>query len=92
MIHNLFDEYRFFNKYPEKELRITAILFGTLIRHDLTASFDTSFVLRYIYGIDREFELYMVILIFGRGTSECSGLETLSIRLVGVGRDSVTTP
>eukprot|EP00957_Ditylum_brightwellii_P009568 721466-Ditylum_brightwellii.AAC.1 len=24
MIHNLFDEYRFFSKYPEKELRITA--------------------------------------------------------------------
>lgn len=28
MIHNLFDEYRFFSKYPEKELRITGILFG----------------------------------------------------------------
>jgi hypothetical protein len=28
MVHNLFDEYRFFPKYPEKELRITAVLFG----------------------------------------------------------------
>ena len=35
MIHNLFDEYRFFHKYPEKELRITGILFGTLIQHQL---------------------------------------------------------
>jgi CCR4-NOT transcription complex subunit 1 len=26
MVHNLFDEYRFFAKYPEKELRITGIL------------------------------------------------------------------
>jgi CCR4-NOT transcription complex subunit 1 len=28
MIHNLFDEYRFFPKYPDKELKITAVLFG----------------------------------------------------------------
>ena len=28
MIQSLFDEYRFFSKYPEKELRITAILYG----------------------------------------------------------------
>jgi CCR4-NOT transcription complex subunit 1 len=38
MIHNLFDEYRFFHKYPEKELRITGILFGTLIQHQLVSS------------------------------------------------------
>ena len=35
MVHNLFDEYRFFPKYPEKELRITGMLFGQLIRYDL---------------------------------------------------------
>ena len=38
MIHNLFDEYRFFSKYPEKELRITGILFGKLIQHQLVNS------------------------------------------------------
>eukprot|EP00894_Picocystis_sp_ML_P005389 jgi/Pico_ML_1/55906/g1520.t2 len=27
MVHNLLDEYRFFPKYPDKELRITAVLF-----------------------------------------------------------------
>lgn len=29
---NLFDEYRFFNQYPERELRITAEIFGGIIR------------------------------------------------------------
>ncbi|KAJ0400375.1 hypothetical protein ATCC90586_008488 [Pythium insidiosum] len=33
MIHNLFDEYRFFPRYPEMELRITGVLFGKLIEH-----------------------------------------------------------
>jgi hypothetical protein len=51
MIHNLFDEFRFFNKYPEKELRTTAVLFGTLIRHDLTGPFSTKAALRYILGL-----------------------------------------
>ena len=35
MIQSLFDEYRFFHKYPEKELQITAALFGGLINSDL---------------------------------------------------------
>jgi CCR4-NOT transcription complex subunit 1 len=28
MVQSLFDEYRFFPRYPERELRITAVLFG----------------------------------------------------------------
>ncbi|KAI9026639.1 CCR4-Not complex component, Not1-domain-containing protein [Phycomyces nitens] len=35
MIHNLFDEYSFFPKYPDKELAITSVLFGSLIQHHL---------------------------------------------------------
>lgn len=35
MIHNLFDEYKFFPQYPDKELQITGILFGSLIQNDL---------------------------------------------------------
>ena len=31
MVLNLFDEYRFFPKYPKKELQISGILFGSLI-------------------------------------------------------------
>ena len=46
MVHNLFDEYRFFPKYPEKELRITAVLFGRLINHQLVASITLGVALR----------------------------------------------
>eukprot|EP00899_Mesostigma_viride_P024080 jgi/Mesvir1/4857/Mv11131-RA.2 len=48
MIHNLFDEYRFFPKYPDKELRITGILFGLLIRHQLVSSITLGIALRYV--------------------------------------------
>ncbi|KAI7872984.1 CCR4-Not complex component, Not1-domain-containing protein [Spinellus fusiger] len=37
MIHNLFDEYHFFPKYPDKELAITSVLFGSLIQHHLVS-------------------------------------------------------
>lgn len=48
MIRNLFDEYRFFSKYPEKELRITGILFGTLIKEQLVSSITLGIALRYV--------------------------------------------
>lgn len=48
MIHNLFDEYRFFSKYPEKELRITGILFGQLIENQLVTSITLGIALRYV--------------------------------------------
>jgi len=48
MIHNLFDEYRFFAKYPEKELRITGILFGRLIKEQLVSSITLGIALRYV--------------------------------------------
>lgn len=35
MIQSLFDEYRFFHKYPDKELQTTAALFGGLISSNL---------------------------------------------------------
>lgn len=35
MLQSLFDEYRFFHKYPDKELQVTAALFGNLINSDL---------------------------------------------------------
>ena len=46
MVHNLFDEYRFFPKYPEKELRITAVLFGRLIAHQLVLNITLGVALR----------------------------------------------
>ena len=48
MIHNLFDEYRFFYKYPDKELLITGRLFGTLIQHQLISSITLGIALRYV--------------------------------------------
>ena len=46
MVHNLFDEYKFFPKYPEKELRITAVLFGQLILHNLVSNITLGVALR----------------------------------------------
>jgi CCR4-NOT transcription complex subunit 1 len=48
MIHNLFDEYRFFHKYPEMELEVTGRLFGTLIQHQLVSSITLGIALRYV--------------------------------------------
>jgi len=35
MIKNLFEEYNFFEQYPEKELHTTALLFGGVVREGL---------------------------------------------------------
>jgi CCR4-NOT transcription complex subunit 1 len=48
MIHNLFDEYHFFPKYPDKELGITSILFGSLIQNQLVAYAPLGMALRYV--------------------------------------------
>jgi CCR4-NOT transcription complex subunit 1 len=48
MIHNLFDEYRFFHKYPDKELHLTGNLFGALIQHQLVSSITLGIALRYV--------------------------------------------
>lgn len=46
MIHNLFDEYHFFDKYPDKELSITSVLFGSLIQHHLVSYAPLGIALR----------------------------------------------
>lgn len=48
LIHNLFDEYRFFPKYPENELLLTASLFGGIINEQLISSVPLSVAFRYI--------------------------------------------
>jgi len=48
MVHNLFDEYRFFPKYPDKELCITGVLFGSLIQYGLVISITLGIALRYV--------------------------------------------
>ncbi|XP_051134130.1 uncharacterized protein LOC127253505 [Andrographis paniculata] len=46
MIANLFEEYKFFPKYPERQLRIAAILFGLLIKHQLVTHLTLGIALR----------------------------------------------
>lgn len=46
MLHNLFDEYRFFPKYPDKELLITGELFGCLIKYQLVTPVRLAVALR----------------------------------------------
>ena len=48
MVHNLFDEYRYFPKYPDKPLRTTALLFGALVQHSLVSSITLGMFLRYV--------------------------------------------
>ena len=35
MLRNLFEEYQFFPKYPDRELHTTAVLFGGIIEKGL---------------------------------------------------------
>ncbi|XP_024989142.1 CCR4-NOT transcription complex subunit 1-like [Cynara cardunculus var. scolymus] len=37
MINNLFEVYKFINRYPDEQLKIVAVLFGLLIRHRLVS-------------------------------------------------------
>lgn len=41
MLRNLFEEYRFFPQYPDKELHVTAQLFGGIIERGLVSSYMT---------------------------------------------------
>ncbi|GFQ94535.1 CCR4-NOT transcription complex subunit 1 [Trichonephila clavata] len=48
MIKNLFEEYRFFGQYPEKELLITAQLFGGIVEQNLVSYLSLGLALRYV--------------------------------------------
>ncbi|VVA89571.1 unnamed protein product [Arabis nemorensis] len=48
MIANLFEEYRFFPKYPERQLKIASILFGSVIKHQLISSLTLGMALRLV--------------------------------------------
>lgn len=54
MIFNLCDEYRFFNKYPEKELHITAVLFSGLVHLRLVQGQQLDTVLRLVLDALRQ--------------------------------------
>ncbi|XP_021677934.2 uncharacterized protein LOC110663040 isoform X2 [Hevea brasiliensis] len=46
MIGNLFEEYRFFPKYPERQLKIAAVMFGSVIKHQLVTHLTLGIALR----------------------------------------------
>ncbi|KQJ97773.1 hypothetical protein BRADI_3g33190v3 [Brachypodium distachyon] len=46
MISNLFEEYKFFPKYPEAQLKLAAVLMGSLIKHQLIAHLGLGIALR----------------------------------------------
>ncbi|XP_058008298.1 uncharacterized protein LOC110666945 isoform X2 [Hevea brasiliensis] len=46
MIGNLFEEYRFFPKCPERQLKIAAVLFGSVIKHQLVTHLTLGIALR----------------------------------------------
>lgn len=48
MLRNLFEEYRFFPQYPERELHITAQLFGGIMEHGLVTYMALGVALRYV--------------------------------------------
>ena len=48
MIKNLFEEYKFFPQYPDKELHITAQLFGGIIEHSLVTMIPLGLALRFV--------------------------------------------
>lgn len=39
MLKNLYEEYQFFPQYPDKELLVTAQLFGGIIEHNLVSNY-----------------------------------------------------
>jgi hypothetical protein len=47
-VQNLFEEYKFFPQYPDKELNITAQLFGGIIEHSLVTMIHLGLALRWI--------------------------------------------
>ena len=48
MVHNLFDEFRFFSRYPPKELKITAELFGGIVAHNVLENHRLATALKYV--------------------------------------------
>ena len=48
MVQYLFDEYKYFPRYPERQLLITGVLFGGLIQNEIVTSMALGIALRYV--------------------------------------------
>lgn len=54
MVHNLFDEFRFFARYPDKELYTTGVLFGQMVAQGLLTAASLGIALRYVLDALRQ--------------------------------------
>ncbi|CAN0921789.1 CCR4-NOT transcription complex subunit 1 [Linum grandiflorum] len=54
MISNLFEEYKFFPKYPERQLKIAAVLFGSVIKHQLVTHLTLGIAIRAVLDAVRK--------------------------------------
>ncbi|CAL5195221.1 unnamed protein product [Lathyrus oleraceus] len=48
MIANLFEEYKFYPRYPEMQLKIAGLIFGSVIKHHLVTHLSLGIALRYV--------------------------------------------
>ncbi|XP_014752689.1 CCR4-NOT transcription complex subunit 1 isoform X3 [Brachypodium distachyon] len=64
MITNLFEEYKFLTKYPDKQLKLAAVLFGSLIKHQLVAHLGLGIALRAVLDALRK-SLDSKMFLFG---------------------------
>ena len=46
MLKNLFEEYRFFPEYPQRELHITALVYGSIIRENIVQGMHMAYAMR----------------------------------------------
>nr|GME18348.1 CCR4-NOT transcription complex subunit 1-like [Ipomoea batatas] len=78
MIANLFEEYKFFPKYPENHLKTAAIIFGSLIKHHLVTHIDLKITLKAVLDALQE---PADTIMFGFGTLALEQFEDCLIEL-----------
>ena len=92
MVHNLFDEYRFFPKYPDKELRITAVLFGQLVQRQLVSNITLGVALRCVLdALRKPFGSKMFGARFGSAGTVQNPLAGMAAILPALSADSTLT-
>ena len=78
MLRNMFEEYKFFPQFPEKELQITGQLFGGIIEHGLVTYMSLSLALRYVLqslkNPPSRYQLKKIILVLRHKLSSNSPL------------------
>ncbi|XP_019188947.1 PREDICTED: CCR4-NOT transcription complex subunit 1-like [Ipomoea nil] len=78
MIANLFEEYKFFPKYPENQLKTAAIIFGSLIKHHLVTHINLKITLKAVLDALQE---PADTIMFGFGTLALEQFEDCLIEL-----------